>query len=105
MLSRVSQFHKEVTKKEKVKDAVLLNAFLAAYLLAKEDIANRKFSSLINLFKIVSPENMKYRTYSATSRDPKLLTQKINLINTNCKCIILGYKPRAIFGLEVYRRP
>ena len=43
-----------------------------------------------------------YHTYSAISRDPKLLTQKINLINTNCKCIILGYKPRAIFGLEVY---
>ena len=46
-----------------------------------------------------------YRTYSAISRDPKLLTQKISLINTNCKCIILSYKPRAISGLEVYRRP
>ena len=46
-----------------------------------------------------------YKPISAISRDPKLLTQKINLINTNCKCIILGYKPRAIFGLEVYRRP
>ena len=64
MLSLVSQFHKEVTEKEKVKDAVLLNAFLAAYWLAKEEIANRKFSSLINLFKIVSPENMKYFNYS-----------------------------------------
>ena len=31
--------------------------------------------------------------------------QKINLINMNCKCIILGYKPRAIFSLEVYRQP
>ena len=46
-----------------------------------------------------------YKPISAISRDPKLLTQKINLINTNCKCIILGYKPRAIFGVEVYRRP
>ena len=45
-----------------------------------------------------------YKPISAISRDPKLVTQKINLINTNCKCIILGYKPRAIFGLEVYRR-
>ena len=36
-----------------------------------------------------------YKPISAISRDPKLLTQKINLINTNCKCIILGYKPRA----------
>ena len=44
-----------------------------------------------------------YKPISAISRDPKLLTQKINLINTNCKCVILGYKPRAIFGPEVYR--
>ena len=36
---------------------------------------------------------------------PQTSQQKINLINTNCKCVILGYKPRAIFGLEVYRRP
>lgn len=64
MLSRVSQFHKEVTEKEKVKDAVLLNAFLGAYWLAKEEIANRKFSSLIDFLKIVSPENMKFFTYS-----------------------------------------
>lgn len=54
----------EVTEKEKGKDAVLLNAFLVAYSLAKEEIANRKFSSLINLIKIVSPENMKYFNYS-----------------------------------------
>ena len=46
-----------------------------------------------------------YKPISAISRDPKLLMQKINFIDTNCKCIILGYKPRAIFGLEVYRRP
>ena len=46
-----------------------------------------------------------YKPISAISRDPKLLMQKINLINTNCKRVILGYKPRAIFGLEVYCRP
>ena len=46
-----------------------------------------------------------YKPISAISRDPKIITQKINLINTNCKCIILGYKPRAIFSLEVYCRP
>ena len=50
-----------------MKDAVLLNAFLVAYWLAKEmanEMANRKFPSLINLFKIVSPESMKYFNYS-----------------------------------------
>ena len=55
--------------------------------------------------KVKIPYLFGYKPISAISRDPKLLTLKINLINTNCKCIILGYKPRAIFGLEVYRRP
>ncbi|CAH3158775.1 unnamed protein product [Porites lobata] len=64
MLSRVSLFHKEITEKEKVKDTVLINAFLAAYWIAKEEIANRKFCSLVNLLKIVSPENMKFFNYS-----------------------------------------
>ena len=64
MLSRVSLFHKEITEKEKVKDTVLMNAFLAAYWIAKEEIANRKFCSLVNLLKIVSPENMKFFNYS-----------------------------------------
>lgn len=64
MLSRVSLFHKKITEKEKVKDTVLMNAFLAAYWIAKEEIANRKFCSLVNLLKIVSPENMKFFNYS-----------------------------------------
>lgn len=33
-------------------------------------------------------------------RRPQTSTQKINLINTDFKCIILGHKPRAIFGLD-----
>ena len=41
-----------------------MNAFLAAYWIAKEEIANRKFCSLVNLLKIVSPENMKFFNYS-----------------------------------------
>lgn len=60
MLCRVSLFHKEITEKKKVKDMVLMNAFLVAYWIAKEETANHKFSSLVNLFKIVSPENMKF---------------------------------------------
>ena len=43
-----------------------------------------------------------YRPTLAISPDPKLLMQKINLINTNCKCIILGYKLKAICGLEIF---
>ena len=45
-----------------------------------------------------------YKPSFAISGDLKLLIQNINLINANCKCMILGYKPWPIFGLEVYRR-
>ena len=62
-------------------------------------------SSMLPVLALDIPYLFGYKPISAISRDPKLLTQKINLINTNCKCIILGYKPRAILGLEVYRRP
>ena len=48
-----------------------------------------------------------YKPSSAITQDPKLLRQKINLINSNnnCKCIILSYKPRASLGLDVYYQP
>ena len=72
MLSRVSQFHKEFKEKEKVQDQALNDAFLAAYWVAKEEIANRKFSSLIDLLKIMSHNGkMKYFQYSGqeTVRD------------------------------------
>ena len=42
---------------------------------------------------------------SAISWDPKLLKKKFNLIHTNCKRIIFGYKPRPILSLDVYHRP
>jgi len=47
-----------------VKDAVLLSVFLAAYWLAKEEIANWKVSCLLGLLKIVSPGNIKFFSYS-----------------------------------------
>ena len=46
---RVSCFHKEYVITEKSKDKVLYNAFLSAYWLSKEAVANRKFKSLLEL--------------------------------------------------------
>ena len=67
--------------------------------------ATNKLSINLSKTNYILPYLFSYKPISTISRDPKLLTQKINLINTNRKCIILGYKPRAIFGLEVYHRP
>lgn len=63
MFSRVFLFYKEIIEKEKVKDMVLMNVFLAVYWIVKEEIVNRKFFFLVNLFKIVSSENMKFFNY------------------------------------------
>ena len=43
LLSRVSVFQKEFEEREKSKEDVYFNAFLALYWIAKEEIANTKF--------------------------------------------------------------
>lgn len=63
MFSCVFLFYKEIIEKEKVKDMVLMNVFLVVYWIVKEEIVNCKFCFLVNLFKIVSLENMKFFNY------------------------------------------
>lgn len=63
MFSRVFLFYEEIIEKEKVKEMVLMNVFVAVYWIVKEEIVNRKFFFLVNLFKIVSSENMKFFNY------------------------------------------
>lgn len=50
---RVSYFHKEFETQQQTKDSVLYNAFLSAYWLAREEIANRKFTSLLELEELL----------------------------------------------------
>ena len=50
---RVSYFHKEYVITEKSKDKALYNAFLSAYWLSKEEVANRKFKSLLELEELL----------------------------------------------------
>ena len=44
---RVSHFHKLAVQKDAAQDVILQNAFLSAYWLAKEEVANKKFPSLL----------------------------------------------------------
>ena len=75
MLSRVSIFHKEVEEQVKSKDEVLQNAFMSVYWLAKEEMANKKFLSLLTLFQMLGLENMKhFRHRSAGSTIEIFLT-------------------------------
>lgn len=60
MLSQVSIFHKEVEEQGKGKNEVLQNAFMLVYWLAKEEMANKKFQSLLTPLQMFGLENMKH---------------------------------------------
>ena len=65
MLGRVSVFHKEVEERKVVKEDVMFKAFMAAYWVIKEEISNRKFSSLIELLTLLGLDHMKHFQYTA----------------------------------------
>lgn len=65
MLGRVSVFHKEMQERKIVKDDVMFKAFYAAYWLVKEEISNHKFSSLLDLLKLLGLDQMKHFQYSS----------------------------------------
>lgn len=47
----VPHFHKLAVQKDAAQDITLQNAFLSAYWLAKEEVANKKFPSLLALLE------------------------------------------------------
>lgn len=53
MLSRVSNFNKEVKEQVKSKNEALENAFMSVYWLVEEEMANKKFLSLLTLFQML----------------------------------------------------
>ncbi len=60
LLSRMSYFQKELDRKETTKDSVYYNALLTIYWLAKEEVANKKFVSLLKLLEQVGVEDMRF---------------------------------------------
>ena len=60
LLSRVSTFNEETERKEKTIDEVYYNTFLAMYWLAKDEIANTKFVSLLELLEQVGLKDLKF---------------------------------------------
>ena len=60
MIRGVSVFHKAIESQEKSKNEVLHNAFMAVYWLAKEEMANKKFPSLLKLLEMLGLEKMKH---------------------------------------------
>lgn len=65
LLNRLSYFQKQVDEKESSKVVVLQEAFHAVYWLAKESIANRKITSLLDLMELLGLEELKYFTHGS----------------------------------------
>ena len=59
-LQRVSPFHKEVQQQETMKNEVLVKIFSSLYWLAKEEIANKKATQLIELLERLGLEEMRH---------------------------------------------
>lgn len=59
-LQRVSPFHKEVQQQETMKNKVLVKVFSSLYWLAKEEIANKKATQLIELLERLGLEEMRH---------------------------------------------
>ena len=57
---RSSSFHKQVEQREQSREDVYHNAFLTLYWLAKEEIPNKKFISLIDLIERLGQVDMKF---------------------------------------------
>lgn len=84
MNQRVLMFHRQYEERETFHNDVLYNAFAAIYWLAKEAVANVKFFSLLNLFRVVGLDKMQYFTHKppAAVREMFLITGDVvkNLI-------------------------
>ncbi|KAK3735531.1 hypothetical protein QZH41_005015 [Actinostola sp. cb2023] len=59
-MRRSSMFHKEVQEREQSREDVYHNAFLTLYWLAKEELPNKKFNSLIDLTERLGVVDMKF---------------------------------------------
>ena len=59
-LQKALPFHKEVQERETVKNDVLVKVFSTLYWLAKEEIANKKATSLLGLLERLGLEEMRH---------------------------------------------
>lgn len=87
LLSRVSTFHEEIERKEKTKDDVYHNTFTAIYWLAKEEIANKKFTSLLESLEQLGLKDMRFFQHRSAGslREMFLLLGKVvrdTVVNT-----------------------
>lgn len=98
MLSRVSIFHKEVKEQVKSKDEVLQSAFLSVYSLAKEEMANKKFLSLLTLLEMLGLDNRKHFRHRSTGSTIEIFLTLGTVLKQR---VVEALKKSKAFGLLV----
>ena len=91
-----SYFVKETQKQEELKDTVYEKVFQALYWLAKEEIANTKITSLLQLLEKAGVSEIKY---FQTRSEPVLREMLINLSSTIVEGLTKRIKNSKCFGL------
>ena len=94
----VSLFHSQYEGKQAARNDVLFNAFTALYWLAKEVVANAKFFSLLNLFRVVGVDKMQYFNH----KSPGAIREMFLHIGSVLKnFIVQEVKKSGFFGLLI----
>ena len=98
MNQRVSLFHSQYEEKQAVHNDVLFNAFTALYWLAKEAVANAKFFSLLNLFRVVGVDKMQYFNHKSPGAIREMFLHIGSVLKNS---IIQEVKKSGFFGLLI----
>lgn len=99
LLNRVSHFQKQVDEKESTKILVLHETFHAMYWLAKESVANRKITHLLELMEYLGLEELKYFTHRSPGSLRKIFLTIGN--NTVRAQICTKLQEQTVYGLLV----
>ena len=94
IISRVSSFEAEIQDIQNTKDEVLYKTFLAMYWLAKEELPNKKFVSLLSMLEQIGIQNVKYFKHRSTGSIREMflligsvlkekLTKNLSMANSN----------------------
>ncbi|KAK3703202.1 hypothetical protein QZH41_004969 [Actinostola sp. cb2023] len=96
MMQRISTFQKQVNEKNEVNESILEKTFTAIYWLAKEEIANQKLISLLDLLENLGVSELKY--FQHRSR-PSLREMFVTLGETIKEIILQRLKQVKSFGI------
>ncbi|XP_062583557.1 zinc finger protein 862-like isoform X2 [Saccostrea cucullata] len=97
-VQRISPFEKEIADKKQFANEVYENAFQCLYWIAKEELPNRKFVSLINLMKSLGLEKMKHFNHQGAGSIREMM---ITIGDVLCEDVLVELRRANTFGIMV----